>query len=184
MNWDHLAEEQNQGFFAAWLQLLTQQSPELPLRLASQHRPGTGRATDVMGFLTGAYNICCTVVFEDRFRVLVRFPILGRSRFRTEKSRNEASVMKFLSRHTKIPMPIILGAGRWGCGPYIVMTVLKGTLLSKRLQDPMIDSPSLNPNVSDSDIESAYRGMAQIILELSKPTFIYIGALVEEGLGV
>jgi hypothetical protein len=48
----------------------------------------------------------------------------------------------------------------------------------------MLDSPSLNLNVLDSDIESAYRGMAQIILELSKPTFTCIGALVEEGLGV
>lgn len=105
----------------------------MPLRLASQHRPGTGRAIEVTGSITGAYNICRTVFFEDIFRVLVRFPILGRSRFRTEKSRNEASVMKFLSRHIKIPVPIILGAGRWGCGPYIVMIVLEGTLLSKRL---------------------------------------------------
>ena len=92
--------------------------------------------------------------------------------------------MRFLSRHTKIPVPIILGAGRWGCGPYIVMTVLEGTLLSKCLQDPMFDSPSLNPNVSKFDIESAYRGMAHIILELSKPTFNCIGALVEESSGV
>lgn len=182
MNWDHLAEEQNQRFFAAWLQLLSQQSPDLPSRLASQHRPpGTDRVIEITGFITGAYNICCTVVFEDGFRALVRFPILGRSRFRTEKSRNEASIMKFLSRHTKVPVPIILGAGRWGCGPYIVMTELEGTLLSKRLQDPTLDPQSLNPNVSRSEIESAYRAMAQIILELSKPTFSSIGALVEDG---
>lgn len=89
--------------------------------------------------------------------------------------------MKFLSRHTKVPVPIILGAGRWGCGPYIVMTELEGTLLSKRLQDPTLDPQSLNPNVSRSEIESAYRAMAQIILELSKPTFSSIGALVEDG---
>jgi len=76
MDWDHLAEEQNQRFFAAWLRLLSQQSPDLPLRLASQHRPRT-RAIEATEFTTGAYNICCTVIFEDGSRALVRFPILG-----------------------------------------------------------------------------------------------------------
>ena len=184
MNWDHLAEEQNQKFFAAWLRLLSQNAPGLPLRLASQHRPGHDRATEVTGVLTGAYNVCYTVVFGDGFRVLVRFPILGRSRFRTEKSRNEASVMRFLSRKTNVPVPTILGAGRWGCGPYLVMTVVEGTLLSKRLQDPTLESPSLDPRVSDSDLKLAYRGMAHVILELSKPTFSCIGALVEKDTSV
>lgn len=88
--------------------------------------------------------------------------------------------MKFLSQQTKIPVPLVLGAGRWGCGPYIVMTFVEGTLLSKRLRDPAIDSPSLDPNVSDSDLECAYRGMSQVLLELSKPIFSCIGSLVED----
>jgi aminoglycoside phosphotransferase (APT) family kinase protein len=183
MEWDHLAEEYNQKYFAAWLQLLSQESPALPLRLASQHRRGSARATKVSGFTTGAYNICCTVTFEDGFRALVRFPILGRSRFRTQKTRNEISVMKFLSQHTKVPVPSILGVGRWGCGPYIVMTFVEGTLLSNRLRDPTIDSSSLDVYVSDPDIECVYRVMAEVILELSKPTFSCIGGLVEEESG-
>jgi len=68
--------------------------------------------------------------------------------------------MRFLSRHANIPVPIILGAGRWGCGLYIVMTVLEGTLLSKRLRYPMLDLPSLKPNILYSDIGSTYRGIA------------------------
>ncbi|RAK89708.1 phosphotransferase enzyme family protein [Aspergillus costaricaensis CBS 115574] len=179
MDWDHLAEEHNDKLFAGWLQLLSQQSPALPSRLATQHRRGTARVADVSQFTTGAYNICCIVTFEDGFRALVRFPILGRSRFRTEKSRNEASVMKFLSQNTALPVPRILGMGRWGCGPYLVITFIEGMLLSNRLGDPAIQSPSLNPNVSDSDIQSAYRVMAQVILELSKPIFSSIGALQE-----
>ncbi|KAJ5585449.1 phosphotransferase enzyme family protein [Penicillium hispanicum] len=180
MDWDPLAEEQGQKFFAAWLQMLSRESPALPLRLANQHRRGSARATDTTGFTTGAYNICCTVTFEDGFRVLVRFPILGRSRFRTEKTRNEVSTMKFLSQQTQVPVPLVLGAGRWGCGPYIVVTFIEGTLLSKRLRDPTLDLPSLDPNVSHSDLECAYRGMAQVLLELSKPTFSCIGSLVED----
>ncbi|GJP96991.1 hypothetical protein AlacWU_09890 [Aspergillus niger] len=59
------------------------------------------------------------------------------------------------------------------------MTFIEGTLLSKHLGDSTIQSSSLHPNVSDSDIQSAYRVMAQVILELSKPTFSAIGALAE-----
>ncbi|KAJ6088430.1 phosphotransferase enzyme family protein [Penicillium sp. IBT 16267x] len=176
MDWEHLAEEQGQRFFSAWLQLLSQESPALPLRLASEHRGGDARAINVTDFITGAFNICCTVTFEDGFRVRVRFPILGRSRFRTEKTRNEISVMRFLHEHTKVPVPLILGAGRWGCGPYIVMTFVEGTLLSNHLQG----SSSLDPSISGTDIELAFRGMAQVLLELSKPVFPRIGALVQE----
>ncbi|OJD11684.1 hypothetical protein AJ78_07583 [Emergomyces pasteurianus Ep9510] len=164
MNWDHLAEESSQKLFASWLKLL---SPAVPLTLAGQHRPGH-QAIEASSFTTGAFNICCTVTFEDEFRVVVRFPILGRSRFRTEKTRDEVSVMDFLSRQTRVPVPIVLGAGRWGCGPYVVTTFIEGTLLSKQLRDPFIDL---------SVLEIAYRGMADIMLELSKPTFPSIGAL-------
>lgn len=38
-------------------------------------------------------------------------------------------------------------------------------------------APSLDPDVSKSDLEIAYSGMAQILLELSKPVFKYIGGL-------
>ncbi|RAL01210.1 phosphotransferase family protein [Aspergillus ibericus CBS 121593] len=183
MDWDHLAEQSSDQLFAGWLRLLFQKSPALPSRLASQHRGGTAPVTDVSEFTTGACNICCIVTFADGFRVLVRFPILGRSRFRTEKTRHEIAVMRFLSRQTTLPVPRVLGAGRWGCGPYLVMTVVEGTLLSQRLRDPAVDAPRRNPQVSDADLERAYRAMAQIVLELSKPTFSSIGALVEEPRG-
>ena len=54
------------------------------------------------------------------------------------------------------------------------MTVVEGTLLSKGLRD---SSRSLNPDVCELTLEMAYSGMAQIVLELSKPVFKYIGAL-------
>ncbi|PGH01630.1 hypothetical protein AJ79_07878 [Helicocarpus griseus UAMH5409] len=66
---------------------------------------------------------------------------------------------------------------KWSCGPYIVMTVIEGTLLSKWLRDPSVSAPCLNLDVSESDLRSAYSGMARIVLGLSKPVFKYIGAL-------
>lgn len=176
MEWDHLAEEQSQRIFAGWLKLLLGQSPELPMQLAEKHRPGA-HATEVSKFTTGSYNMCCTVSFEDGSCVLIRFPILGRSRFRREKTGNEVLLMGFLARKTQIPLPVLIGCGNWACGPYIVMSFIEGKLLSKCLRDPSVESPSLSPNVSDSDLERAYRGMAQILLELSKVKFPSIGSV-------
>ena len=167
MDWDHLAEKKSQDLFAAWLQLLSKQCPDLPLKLAGQCRP-KAPAVNASGFITGAYNICCIVTFEDGVRVVVRFPILGRSRFRTEKTRDEISMLRFLRRKTKLPVPIVLGAGRWGCGPYIVTTYIEGTPLSKSLGDRDVGNPIL---------EKVYYGMTQVILEFSKPIFRSAGTL-------
>ncbi|KAK2750598.1 hypothetical protein FQN57_002669 [Myotisia sp. PD_48] len=162
MDWDDLAEKKSQHYFAAWLQLLSRQSPALPLKLAGGCYP-KARPVHASDFTTGAYNICSIVTFEDDFRAVVRFPILGRSRFRTEKTRDEVSIMKYLARKTQLPAPVVLGAGRWGCGPYIVTTFIEGSLLSKCLGDPLA--------ITHSDLEKAYYGMANVILELSKPLF-------------
>jgi aminoglycoside phosphotransferase (APT) family kinase protein len=175
MEWDHLAEEQSRKLFAGWLKILLRASPALPLKLAQQHH-SKARAAEASDFTTGSYNMCCTVTFEDGFKALVRFPILGRSRFRREKTNNELLVMGFLARFTQVPVPVVLGTGMWECGPYIVTTVVEGTLLSKCVGDPAMESTG-NLNISDSELKRAYSGMAHVMLELSKPTFPIIGAL-------
>jgi hypothetical protein len=176
MDWDQLAEEKSQKLFAGWLKLLLRESPALPLRLAAQHRP-VFQATRASDFTTGSFNMCCTVAFGDGFHALVRFPILGRSRFRCEKTGDELLVMAFLARQTSIPVPTVLGTGKWSCGPYIVTTAIEGTWLSTCLRDPSMLVPSLNPDVSEPELGNAYSGMAKIVLELSKPVFNYIGGL-------
>ncbi|KAJ5634103.1 phosphotransferase enzyme family protein [Penicillium herquei] len=84
--------------------------------------------------------------------------------------------MLYLYDHTNVPVPRVLGAGNWGCGPYMVMTFIEGTLMSNRIKDSL----RLDPTISRSDIEHAFRGMAHTLLELSKPVFPYIGAISEE----
>ncbi|KAJ8129101.1 hypothetical protein O1611_g4530 [Lasiodiplodia mahajangana] len=176
MDWDELAEEQCQRIFRAWLQSLAQKWPDLLTQIASQCRPDA-RVTEVSRFTTGAYNLCRIVTFDNGERLLVRFPILGRSHFRSEKVEDEIFVMRYLAEHTRVPVPTVIGKGNWlGC-PYMIMSVIEGTLLSKCLGDPTVESPNLSPTVSDSKLERAYHGMAQLVLELSKPTFPSIGAL-------
>ncbi|OAX80133.1 hypothetical protein ACJ72_05540 [Emergomyces africanus] len=182
MHWDKLAEKKSQSLYAAWLTCLLQHSPALPLELACKLHRGF-RPIRASNFTTGAFNMCCTVTFEDGFTALVRFPILGRSRFRCEKTSDETSVMAFIARFTSIPVPTVLGAGKWSGGPYIITTVIEGTLLSKRLRDPSVLAPSLNLDVSGSDLKIAYSEMAHIVLELSKPAFKYIGGLVYDSGG-
>lgn len=175
MDWDQLAEEKAQILYSGWVTLFLKRSPALALSLAQQHH--TGVATEASKFTTGSYNMCCTVTFENGDQVLVRFPALGRSRFRFEKTSDELLNMSFLARFTQIPLPTVLGTGFWAGGPYIITSVIKGTVLSQYIGDPLAQSPSLNPDISGYDLERAYQGMARVILELSKPVFKYIGAL-------
>ncbi|OJD14031.1 hypothetical protein AJ78_05578 [Emergomyces pasteurianus Ep9510] len=175
MDWDQLAEEKSQKLYAGWLKLLLRESPALTLKLATQHRPGF-QATSASDFTTGSFNMCSIVTFEDDFRALVRFPILSQSRFCCKKTSDELLMMAFIARHTSIPVPTIIGTGKWSCDSYIVTTVVEGSLLSK-LRDPSKLAPSLNPDVSESDLKTAYSGMAQIVLDLFKPVFKYIGVL-------
>ncbi|KAM4067317.1 hypothetical protein HRG_001291 [Hirsutella rhossiliensis] len=172
MDWDHCAEEQSQRLFASWLRILLGASPALALKLAKKHRPDQ-EPTEASSLITGAFNICSIVTFEDGFKVIVRFPILGRSRFRVEKTNDELLVMAYLTPRTKIPIPQILGTGMWACGPYTVSTFVEGTLLSKCLPNP-------GSGVSSPELSRAYRAMADIMLELYKLPFPRIGAIGHE----
>ncbi|KAL6855532.1 hypothetical protein ACO1O0_006681 [Amphichorda felina] len=176
MDWDDLAEANSQKLFAGWLHLLMRESPGLPLNVASRHRPGK-QPVEASDYITGSCNIACTVTFDDGSKVFVRFPILGRSRFRREKNNDELMVMQWVSRRTSIPVPKPLGTGLWSLGPYIVESFIEGTLLSTYLRDPSVRSPNLRPDVTTEELEKAYRPMAKVVLELSKSEFPLIGAL-------
>lgn len=73
--------------------------------------------------------------------------------------------------------------GTCWAGPYIVMEFVEGDIPSNILKDPLKKEgrPVLNPRISDRALKIAYREMAYLVLELSKPQFAQIGALVQEG---
>ena len=125
MDWDELAEYESQRLFAGWLRIFMREFPDLPMKLAARHRPGH-KPLEASDPITGSFNICSIVTFDDGFRVVVRFPIMGRSRFRVEKTNNELLVMGFLAPRIKSPLPEILGTGMWACGPYIVTVFVEG----------------------------------------------------------
>ncbi|KAL1962373.1 hypothetical protein VTN77DRAFT_9786 [Rasamsonia byssochlamydoides] len=96
---------------------------------------------------------------------------------------DEVAIMKYLAQNTSIPVPKVLGSGKCAVGPYIVMTIIEGNLLSGYLRNPLKETITLNPKIPESVLKRAYYGMAEIMLELSKPEFPYIGALGQDELG-
>ncbi|KAL1850623.1 hypothetical protein Plec18170_006908 [Paecilomyces lecythidis] len=183
MDFDHLSEQQSDRIFQVWLQNLIRNSPEeLAGKLAAKHRQGT--PVSASRPFNGAFNVCYRVTYEDGYRVIVRFAALGRTTFRKEKVENEVSTMNYLAQHSTIPIPRVLGYGTCVVGPYIVMTYIsRENPLSGYLRDPKQEMTSLNPQIPMSLLKKAYSGMAEIMLELSKPTFPYIGALEQEDAG-
>ena len=181
MRFDHVAEEQQEKNFTLWVQALIRKSPEyLAMQLAAKHRAGNPTAACL--WKNGSFNICYRVKYEDGFNVIVRFASLARTMYRREKVGNEVATMKYLGRYTSIPVPDVLGTGTCWAGPYIVMSFVDGEPLAILLKDPhQKGRPILNPRISDHVLKRAYREMAKLVLELSKPEFQYIGALRDNG---
>ncbi|OAL34128.1 hypothetical protein AYO20_06583 [Fonsecaea nubica] len=177
MQFDHVAEEQQEKNFTLWMQTLQRESPEyLAMHLAATHRPG--KPTAACLWKNGSFNICYRVKYEDGFNAIVRFASLGRTIYRREKVENEVATMKYLARYTSVPVPYVLGSGTCWAGPYIVMSFIEGEPLAELLKNPQEGGrPVLNPRLSDRVLRRAYREMAKLVLELSKPEFRYIGAL-------
>lgn len=182
MDFDHLAEAQAEQFFRLWIRNLLANAPEeLAGKLAVKHYPGT--PTTASRFSNGAFNVCYRVTYQDGSRFLVRFTALGRVLFRTEKVEDEVAVMNYLTQNTSIPVPTVIGSGKCAIGPYIVMTIMEGNILSNYLKDPLQETIILNPKIPISVLKRAYYGMAEIMLELSKPAFPFIGALSQDEFG-
>ncbi|EGE07890.1 phosphotransferase enzyme family protein, partial [Trichophyton equinum CBS 127.97] len=150
MQFDHVAEDRLDIVFAQWVKQLLSKSPEhLAMKLAASH---VGRrAKQACQWKTGAFNVA-----------------------------NEVVVLRYLRKYTSIPVPEVYGSGKTWTGPYIVLTYVHGTPLASILKDPKAEGrPILNSNISQRGLRRAYQEMAQLLLELSKPEFTRIGALVE-----
>ncbi|PYH75858.1 kinase-like protein [Aspergillus uvarum CBS 121591] len=176
MDFDHLAEERSNLIFQVWLQNLLRNSPEeLAGKVASRHRAGT--PVKAAPLANGAFNVCYRVTYDDGHRVVVRFTALGRIVARSEKVEDEVAIMQYVAQHTRVPVPKVLGSGKCVVGPYIVMDYVEGKPLSGHLRELSQKIVTLRSNINMSVLRRAYMAMAEILLELSKPKFPFIGAV-------
>lgn len=124
----------------------------------------------------GSFNCCYRV---QGFDSIVRFPILCQSAFRFEKTIDECEIMEYISRNTSISIPKLAGSACSDEGPYMVMSFVDGTQLSKFLQAPSDNNAPivLNPNIDLKILATAYRNMARVLIGLSRCKFTQIGAV-------
>ncbi|RMZ82603.1 hypothetical protein DV738_g1553, partial [Chaetothyriales sp. CBS 135597] len=157
----------------AWNEKLREAVP----RIISEVADAAGVEAEAEFVGKGAFNIVYKV---RRFRAIYRFPIFGQSAFRLEKTNDECMIMQYLSRHTTIPVPRLIAVRNCEVGPYLVMACVDGKDLSGYLEGKRrIDErgAALNPNINLTTLAQAYRGMARILIELSKCRFTHIGAV-------
>ncbi|OOF91465.1 hypothetical protein ASPCADRAFT_177528 [Aspergillus carbonarius ITEM 5010] len=98
--------------------------------------------------------------------------------------------MRFIEQNTSIRVPHVLYHGRVeespaGLGPFIIMEYLENNAdivdalnIPGRSDD---DRPILDPNISDERLRSAYSQMAEILLQLGRPSFSKIGCISSNG---
>lgn len=119
MHFDSVAQKEQQRNFMVWFRRLLQSEPEqVTCQLAGEHEPGNGLTA--VRWKTGGYNVTYRVTYNDGFQAVVRFAALGRWLHRTEKVENEAIVIQYLRKHTKIQVSRPLGVGKIALAPYIV----------------------------------------------------------------
>jgi hypothetical protein len=154
-------------------------------------RRGKGRATEVVGFLKGAFNLGFRIRFEDDGPdAIIRFPKPGHisTVFLEEKLINEVRTIEYIRQNTTIPVPFVRS---WGLasecpqqlGPFIIMDFVEGTLASRILQKPTEDDQEeliLNPDLDSSVLDKFYRQVAGYLLQLSRLEFKRIGAISRE----
>lgn len=94
MDFDNLAKEQSDRMFQVWIQNLLRNSPEeLAGKIASRHCPSTPITASRL--LSGAFNICYRVTYQNGHRVLVRFTALGRVIARNKKVEDEVAIISY-----------------------------------------------------------------------------------------
>lgn len=189
MEYDDVAWEKSDNIFDAFKNKVT--SPDVLRQVTeftASHRGGSARPVDRARIADlGAFNLCFRMTFEDGFSSLLRFPCPGRIMFPEEKVRKEVAVMRFLRQNTKIPVPEVIAYSTRGddspagLGPFILMEyVTNASNLATQLRAPGYkrgDRPILNPHIEDTKLEFFYSKVADILLELSKPSFDKIGSL-------
>ncbi|KAL3475452.1 phosphotransferase enzyme family protein-like protein [Aspergillus californicus] len=186
---DEVEETNGDEEFHVWVKLVLGLKPELALFVASR-REGGGGTAEYEGFAKGAFNVTFRFSFNDGAPdVIIRFPKPGHTAtvYRDEKVANEVQVMECLRENTDIPIPRIhswglTAEGPHGLGPFIIMDVVDGVLLSSILNHPDKKGIGflLNPDLDMSILDKVYHQIARYMIQLSQLTFSRIGAISKD----
>lgn len=142
-------------------------------------------ATWITPWIIGGFNSLYRFHVEDvSTDVLVRLPSVTQSQFPGEKTLREVATAKYIHQNTGIPTPrVFYHSDDSELGPFIILERVENkSTLSRVLTTPGVDpsiTHALDPNISQTTLDSFYLKAANIILELSHHKFDRIGSLLE-----
>ncbi|KAM7198513.1 phosphotransferase-3 [Rhypophila sp. PSN 637] len=150
-----------------------------------------GSVSLIPPIIIGGFNVLYPIRIQDRpdEKILFRLSCPNQAIFPQEKTEAEAATARYLAEFSTLPVPKIFHQGTEpDLGPYMVIHDL-GTrrCMSDALEAPRDDpddTPTLNPEISETNLKRLYTKMAQCVYRLGQPTFPRIGALVETRPGV
>ncbi|KFZ05903.1 hypothetical protein V501_07916 [Pseudogymnoascus sp. VKM F-4519 (FW-2642)] len=182
MDWDDCAENSHRADSLAWSGKFNEVRNGTLSTWLSTFR--NGLPCEVVGDLCGSFNWSCKVQFEDHVKWIVRFAVPGKVMNGDEKTRREVATMQFIKLETSIPIPLVIAWGTsddnpLGLGAFIIMEFIEGESLGKILEGrPEPEHGAiLTSDIDDNDLETIYRQVADILLQLSEHDFSQIGSL-------
>ncbi|KAF2471052.1 phosphotransferase enzyme family protein-like protein [Lindgomyces ingoldianus] len=183
--YDEIAEKMGDDEWCKWKEQVLNAKDEIA-HFVARYRPGS-QNPEVIDWMGGSFNLCLRVMFSDGGPdVMIRFPGLGHSVFRDEKTLNEVEIINFIHENTTIPVPRLLG---WGLtkdsprqlGPFIISEFVQGVSLSNILSD-RTDAQKLwlNPKIDTQILDTVYEQIAGFMLQLYQFNFSSIGAISKD----
>ncbi|KAK7527131.1 phosphotransferase family protein [Phyllosticta citriasiana] len=189
MPFDDVAWEKSDNIARSWIRKVLEDDSLIALgHKVAKHRGG--KPIEVQTPPAGSFNVIIATVFEDGGKALIRLAKPAVSMFPEEKTRLEVATMRFVQAQTTIPVPLIL---EWGTkeespcdlGPFIIMEWVENDMdLCDALKDPNLpegNRPVLDPAIPDEKLRKIYRQLAEILVQLSRPSAERIGAISQVG---
>ena len=170
---------------AAWLAKLRECRPQLPAWVSDFHPQNLPckllYETDEHD-RKGSYNWIVQFIFDSGEEWIVRFPKGPKVKYPDEKVEAEVLTLKLIRDKTNIPVPTVKAWGlaaenKFGLGPFIMMSVIKGIDLESILRKPDSEASLMGEDIGDRVAGTIYRQVARYMLQLFKLDFPRIGSL-------
>lgn len=183
--YDEIAEKMGDDEWGKWKSQVLNAKDEIA-HFVARYRP-RNQTPEVIDWMEGSFNLCLRVMFNDGGPdAMIRFPGLGHSAFRDEKTLNEVEIINFIHENTTIPVPRLLG---WGLtkdsprqlGPFIISEFVQGVSLCSILSDPTDPQTLwLDPKIDTQILDTVYEQIADFMLQLYQFNFSSIGAISKD----
>lgn len=186
MCYDDAAWEKSDEISEAWIAQILECDTlrEVGRFLVKHHEPDKPDTFNILE--KGTFNISFDMSYKNTSSAVIRLPQPGAVMFPEEKVRNEVATMRYILDQTSIPAPFIFdyGTRKEGpleLGPFMIMEYMDHhTNMYDVLNMPGRSRAFrgiLDPKFDEDKLERLYGELANVLLQLSRPSFFRIGSL-------